>query len=133
MPESHQTPLPRFTGMLAESVVVLVADGPELTETVAELCGFLRIRVVRLRPGTPLAPVLHLHRPMAVLCSCVDAEDAGQDVLAEVAAHDPALPVLQMDDDAQPRTRTPADVLPELVNFLFLAGRRNGTGRMMPV
>lgn len=137
----------------ATPLVVVVESTPRISESLRELCDFLRIRVVCVTAGAALARELLVEKPICVLAHAPQAGPEVCDALAAVARHDPALPVLLVTDNT---LDTPAaglgldqadDLKPlsnlywvaqrpglrMLVEFLFMAERQGDVGGLMPV
>jgi CheY-like chemotaxis protein len=79
-------------------LIVVLEDGPELSDTMRALCDFLSISVDRINSNEDLLPLLQRGQPMAVVAAMDAAGQDGGNVLMTVARHDPTLPVLLMTD-----------------------------------
>ena len=131
-------------------VVLVLEQHERLSRGYGHLFDYLGIRLARVRAGQALAAAVRAEQPMAILWSLdADGFDACQ-VLATIAEHDRTLPILVV---AGKDARTVGIVealeelwgfsevhkfsgnpeLQEVVEFLFRAGRKNGTCRMLSV
>jgi CheY-like chemotaxis protein len=79
-------------------LIVVLEDGPALSDTMRELCNFLSISVDVVNSKDDLLPLLQRGQPMAVVAAMDATGQDGGNVLMTVARHDPTLPVLLMTD-----------------------------------
>lgn len=131
-------------------LVVVVETAPQLSATVLELCDFLRIWVTRVAEGAALQRAIEAERPICVLANAPSAGPLICDALAAVARTDRTLPVLLVTEDSavEPAGLDPTEELQPLSNlywlprqpglrmlveFLFMAERRNETPGLIPV
>jgi len=135
---------------MVDPVVVVVEEMPSLAITIAEICDFLRIRIEHVTSAHELADALRETAPIAVLSEAAQVDCAVYDLMMAVADYDPGLPVLMVITD-QPTARGAVDAAQKLwqlteivrigqrpgirglIDFLFNAGRRAGTGRLIPM
>jgi len=143
----------RFPGAMttaSQGVVVIVSDDPDTIEKLAPVCEFLELRMELVSAGTDLTRVLRDHGPMAVISDVDGRDHDGFHTMKLVARHDRDLPVMLL-TDGDPMLMGAADavqdlwgltsvtrtsgfpVAGQLVAFLFGAGRRSGSMRLVPV
>jgi hypothetical protein len=140
----------RHVGGFEDPVVVVVEDRPGLSIAIAEVCDFLRIRVEFVADAHELALCLPDVQPIAVLSESAEITCKTYDLLMVVADYDPATPMMMVIKD-EPANRGALDAAQKLwqltevtrlgqrpgiralIDFLFLAGRKHGGGRMMPI
>jgi CheY-like chemotaxis protein len=133
-----------------QGVVVIVSDDRSAIENVAPVCEFLELRLEVVSAGKDLTQVLQEHRPIAVI-SDVDGEDQdGFHTMKVIARYNRDLPIMLLTggdsvlmgaaDAVQDIwglasvTRTSGfPMAGQLVAFLFGAGRRTGSMRLVPV
>lgn len=128
----------------AQPLVLVAEELPVLTPMVEELCGFLRVRALRVAPQD-LAQSLRDHPAVGVLCHAERTNPALAEALRAVVASDPGMPVMvvtEQDVSREARLAVAAEIirldrlvwlerLPDLrrmVDFLFLAERRGAKG-----
>lgn len=124
----------------ARPLVLVAEEVPVLMPMVEDLCGFLRVRAMRVVPGA-LADALREHRPVGVLCHAERTDGAVVAALRAVVAIDPGIPVMvvtERDPSREARLAVAAEILRlehllwlehlptlrRMVDFLFLAERR---------
>ncbi len=138
-----------MTGPLGRSVVVLETR-PVLSASLSMLCTALELDLVRVRSHHDLPLMLHRHRPMALIAVVEGTGQGCSNALRSLAAFDADLPVLLIAGD-DPAAQGAIDATEQLwgltgirrvsdppapqdvMGFLFLAGRRSGAGRLIPV
>ncbi len=130
--------------------ILLLESRPVLAEQLEELCHAIDIEVVCLASHHELPFSLHHHRPIAVVCVIEPALPGSITALRSIAAHDQDLPVMVVtgDDPISLGTIDAAERLwgltglhcvpqvpnaQDVVGFLFQAGRRSNTGRLLPI
>lgn len=144
------TPIEAPDACAEDPVLVVVETAPSLSVATDEVCSALGIRVEFVDDTLALAETLHALRPIGVLAVVEEIDCAVYDMLMAVAGFEPDLPVLLATDDRASvrgavnsahrlwqltglihvtRRLETGDVM----EFLFRAGRRNGTGRLMPI
>lgn len=135
---------------IIDPVVVVVEATPSLSITTAVICDFLRTRVEHVTDIRDLDAVLRDTMPIAVLTEASAVDCAIYDLLMTVAGYDPGLAVMLVIDDhpaakgaveaaqklwqlqnVMRLTRRPG--IRVLIDFLFVAGRRRGAGRLVPL
>ncbi len=142
-----------FSGSLPAvrpGVVAVFSDSAETIHAMAPVCEFLDLRMEIVSAGTDLMTVLRAERPLAVI-SDVDGEDHdGFHAMKMIARYNPDLPMLLLTGgdhalmgaaDAvqelwgltQVTQTSGYPVAGQLVNFLFIAGRRAGCMRLVPI
>jgi hypothetical protein len=142
--------LPPIAEAAPDPVLIVVERTADASPAIAQVCGFLGIRVELFEDTAGIAQTLEALRPIAVLAATDEIDCAIYDLLMAVAGYDPALPVLLVTDDRDSvagavhgahrvwqlkdlshlaRTIETRD----LIDFLFHAGRKSDTGRMLPV
>ncbi len=135
---------------LHDPVLIVVETSPGLARSAAEICDFLRIKLLAVQDPRDIADHLGAMQPVAVLHEA-DTVDCGvYDLMMIIAGLDPALPImLVVPDDLQNRGAIDtaqrlwqlSDVVPvhhrpgirTLIEFLFRAGRRFGRTGPMPI
>lgn len=144
------TPMPQAAAVSEAPLVLVVETAPSLQSMLEEVADFLRIRVAACAGPDALGRDLW-RLPIAVLVRIgADTQAATlASCLAQVAGHDPGLPVLLV---TAPQNEVPAPedaVAPagrlsnvywmesepgirSLVEFLFMAERRHGIPGLMP-
>ena len=133
----------------AQPLLLVAEEAAVLTPMVAELCAFLRVRAEQVAPSM-LGSALRQYAPVGVLCHAARTDRAVAQVLRAVITIDPGLPVMVVTDQ-DPSREARLAVAPEIirldrlvwleqvpdlrrmVDFLFLAERRAGRGRLVPV
>jgi hypothetical protein len=144
------SPIPASVDHSERPVLLVVESLPVLAPAIDEVCGFLGIRSEGVGDTLAVAQALCDFRPIGVLASAAEIDCAVCDLMMAVAGFEPDLPVLLVTDN-RPSVRGAvhgAQVLwqlsglihltrrldtSDLVEFLFRAARRSGTGRLMPV
>ncbi len=133
-----------------QGVVAIVSDDAAKIQCLIPVCDFLDLRVEVFSTSMDLAQVLLEHRPMAVISDLDGVEQDGFHAMKLVARHDRDLPVMLLTDgdavlmgavDAVQEltgltsvaTTSGFPLAGQLVAFLFSAGRRNGSMRLLPV
>jgi hypothetical protein len=131
-------------------VLLVVETAPSLAVAIDEVCSALGVRVEVAGNTLELAETLDTLRPIGVLAVAEEIDCAVYDLLMAVAGFDPDLPVLLATDDrASVRGAVKSAhrlwqltglihvtrrlETSDIVEFIFRAGRRNGTGRLMPM
>ena len=134
---------------LHDPVLIIVETTPGLTRIAADICDFLRIRILTVQDPRDIPDHLDAMQPIAVLHEADTMDCSVYDLMMVIAGLDPALPVmLVLPDDPQNRGAVDAaqrlwqlsDVVPAhhrpgirtLIEFLFRAGRRFGRTGPMP-
>ncbi len=130
--------------------VLLVGHDLWLSGLLAPLCEALDIRVVCAASHHDVPIRLHRDHPICIVSGLEAAGPTSCAILRSVAAYDPDMPVLLITGD-DPAIDGAIDVAERLwgltglfrlsnvpgpgdmMNFLFLAGRKDGTGRLMPI
>ncbi len=130
---------------------ILVLGNPEaLSPLLVAVCEALDISLVPLSAIYDLPLRLHQISPIAVIGVALGDEADCCGVLRTIAAHDQDLPVLMLSHDdpavlgaidvaeqlwglTAVRLLSPSQDAQEMVGFLFLATRRDNTGRFLPV
>ncbi len=139
---------------MPDPVVIVVEKVPALAITIAEVCDFLHIRVEQVASILEVGKMLHDIRPIAMLSEASDVDCTVYDLLMVIAGYDPGLPVLMvlndqaMAPDDRLKTRRALDAaqrlwqltevsrfpqrpgIRDLIDFLFLAGRKSGADRL---
>jgi hypothetical protein len=133
-----------------QGVVAVVSDDPATIECLAPVCEFLELRMEVISAGTDLSQVLREHRPMAVISSVDGLEQDGFHTMKIVARYNRELPIMLL-TDGDPVLMGAADavqdlwgltsvtrtsgfpVAGQLMAFLFDAGRRAGSLRLVPI
>jgi len=138
------------TDQPAEPVLIVVEKTARAALAISEVCAFLGIRVELLDDTNGVAQTLHELRPIAVLAIADEIDCTVYDLLMAVAGFDADLPVLMATDDRASISGavhaahklwqltdlthlTRAIETRDLIDFLFRAGRKSDTGRMMPI
>ena len=134
----------------AQPVILVVEPDGRLATFAAEICHFLRIEVMHVPDPDSLRTVLHRQHPIGVLTDAGPGGESGCRTLRAVAGYDRNLPIMMV-NAGDPETLGRLDAMEDicalgavkrssgrlaardLVDFLFVAGRRSGTGRLMPV
>ena len=133
-----------------EPVLLVLAKSPTLALAIDEVCKFLGIRVAPVEDTIGITETLYQLRPIAALAVTDEIDCAVYDLLMAVADFDPNLPVLMVTDDrasicaavhAAHKLWQLTDLIHltravetrDLIDFLFRAGRKSDTGRMMPI
>ena len=130
---------------------ILVLDGNGAGDTtLPALCGALDITLIQAASCHDLPLTLHQHTPIAVISLGDTGKKPTHSALRSIAAYDAGLPVLLISEDdlaldgiadaveaawgLSQLSRMRAMPGPQdLIRFLFLAGQRAGTGRLMPL
>jgi hypothetical protein len=133
-----------------QPVLVVVETAPSLLVAIDEVCNALGVRVEVVGNTLALAETLHALRPIGVLAVVEEIDCAVYDMLMAVAGFEPDLPVL-LATDTRASVRGAVNSAHRLwqltglihltrrldasdvVEFLYRAGRRSGTGRLIPV
>jgi hypothetical protein len=140
----------RAAETLRNPVIVVVEAKPSLSLAIAEVCDFLHIGIATATEPRLVPDLLRDVQPIAILHERTAMDYTVYDLLMVVAGYDPALPVmLVLPDDPQSRSALDAarrlweltdlthhGVRPgirALIDFMFLAGRKFGRTRFMPV
>jgi DNA-binding NtrC family response regulator len=131
-------------------VVVLVEQHDRLSNGFGHLFDYLGIRLERVRSSEELQMVISSDQPMAIIWElAADRLDSWQ-VLGKIAEHGPGLPILivasedphalavvdtvtQMLRLSEVRQLSSRPELQEIIKFLFQAGRKSGTFRVLSV
>jgi hypothetical protein len=130
--------------------ILVLETRPELSRTMTALCKALDIELIPIASRHDLPLNLHRHQPMAVVCVIDPDEQGSITALRSIAAHDQEMPVMIItcDDPVSLGTIDAAERLwgltglhcvhqipspQDLIGFLFQAGRRRQTGRLLPV
>ena len=131
-------------------VLLVVESHPALAPAIDEVCRFLGIRSEGVGDTLAVARALHEFRPIGVLASAQEIDCSVYDLMMAVAGFEPDLPVLLVTDD-RASVRGAVHGAPllwqlgglihltrrldttDLVEFLFRAARRSGTGRLLTV
>jgi hypothetical protein len=138
------------TDHAADPVLIVIRRSATLALAIDELCRFLGIRVVPVQDTVGIAQTLHDLRPIGVLAITDEVDCAVYDLLMAVAGFDADLPVLMITGDhasvcgavrSVHRLWQLSDLVHftrgvdtrDLIDFLFRAGRRSDTARMMPI
>jgi hypothetical protein len=133
-----------------EPVLIVAGATGGTTHAIAQVCGFLGIRVERLQANEGIADTLYATRPIAALAVAGEIDCALYDLLMAVAGYDADLPVLIATNGSdstagavQAARRlwqlnglthlSRAIETRDLIDFLFEAGRKSDTGRLLPV
>jgi hypothetical protein len=133
-----------------DPILVVVETVPSLSAAIDEVCGALGVRVEVVDNTLALAETLHTLRPIGVLAVVQEIDCAVYDLLMAVAGFEPELPVLLATDNrASVRGAVKSAhrlwqltglihvtrrlETGDIVEFIFCAGRRGGTGRLMPI
>ena len=123
---------------------------PLTIANLAPVCEFLDLRMEVISAGTDLKQVLHVHQPMAVITDVEGEDQDGFHIMKVIARHSRDLPIMLLTNgDAVLMGATDAlqDLLGltsvtrtsefplagQLVAFLFSAGRRAGSMRLVPI
>jgi hypothetical protein len=135
---------------LRNPVVVVVEAKPSLSLAIAEVCDFLHIGIATAAEPRLVPALLRDIQPIAILHESAGMDYPVYDLLMVVAGYDPALPVmLIMPGDPQSRSALEAaqrlweltDLthhgmrpgIRALIDFMFLAGRKFGRTRFLPI
>jgi len=135
---------------VADPVLIVIEKSTALAVAIDEVCRFLGIRVVPIEDTVGVADTLAELRPIGVLTVTDTIDCAVYDLLMAVAGFDADLPVLMITGDhasvcAAVRSAHRLWQLTDLVHlargvetrdiidFLFRAGRRSDTGRLLPI
>jgi hypothetical protein len=133
-----------------EPVLIVVRKSARVSLAIGEVCAFLGIRVEPIDDTAGIAQTLTELRPIAVLAIADEIDCGIYDLLMAVAGFDADLPVLMITDDraslsgavhAVQKLWQLTDLVHltrtietrDLIDFLFRAGRKSDTGRMMPI
>jgi hypothetical protein len=134
----------------ADPVLIVFEKSTARSLAIDEVCRFLGIRVVPVEDTVGVAQTLAELRPIGVL-AVIDAVDcAVYDLLMAVAGFDADIPVLMVTGDhasvcgavrSVHRLWQLSDLVHltrgidtrDIIDFLFRAGRKSDTGRMMPI
>jgi DNA-binding NtrC family response regulator len=131
-------------------LVAIVSDNAATIEKLAPVCEFLELRMEIVSTDSDLTQVLRDLGPMAVITDIESTDYDGFHVMKVVARHNRNLPIMLLTDgdavlmgaaDAVQDlwgltsvTRTSGfPVAGQLVAFLFSAGRRTGSMRLVPI
>jgi len=132
-----------------EPVLIVLTKATSLSLAIDEVCAFLGIRVEAVEDTIGITQMLYRLRPIAVLAIADAIDCAVYDLLMAVAGFDANLPVLMVTGDSASvrgavhsahRLWQLTDLVHlargietrDLIDFLFRAGRKSDTGRMMP-
>jgi CheY-like chemotaxis protein len=142
-----------FTGSVPSArpgVVALFTDNPETIAAIGPVCEFLELRLEVVSAGTDLTMTLRTERPLAVIADVDGKDHDGFHAMKLIARYNPDLPILLL-TGGDPALMGAADAVQELwgltqvtqtgafplagqlVSFLFSAGRRAGSMRLVPV
>jgi hypothetical protein len=138
------------TDQAADPVLVVIENTARVSLAINEVCTFLGIRVEPLEDTIGIAQTFEELQPIAVLAIADEIDCAVYDLLMAVAGFDADLPVLIVTDDndsisgavhAAHKLWQLTDLVHltrsidtrDLIDFLFRAGRKSDTGRMMPI
>lgn len=130
--------------------VVVLDDSDELPGLIADMCAALGIGIIHVGAVHELPFRLHHHRPIAVISAIALSGRSSCAVLRGVAAFNPDLPVMMLatEDPASQGAIDAAEQLwgltavtrlgatpgpRDLIGFLFHAGRRDNSGRLVPL
>jgi hypothetical protein len=134
----------------SEPVLIVVEKTTRVSLAINEVCAFLGIRVEPVRDTAGIAGTFDELRPIGVLAVVDEIDCAVYDLLMAAAGFDADLPVLVI-TDGRPSTSaalhaahklwqltdltalTRGIETRDLIDFLFRAGRKSDTGRMMPI
>lgn len=139
-----------FAEATTPGMVVVVVNDPMLARSVDAVCDFLGFGVEHVGADQDITQVLDELRPMAVIAEAEGQDQDGYHVMMMVADHNRALPLMLL-TGGDPALVGAADAVQELwglesvslhmehpgigdlVDFLFRASRRAGSGRLLPV
>jgi DNA-binding NtrC family response regulator len=143
-------PVPLSVVKPVKAMVVIVSDDAVLANSLELVCDFLDLGVERVSSEQDLMGVLRSHGPMAVITEMDGRGQDGFHVMMTVSRHDRSLPLMLLTND-DPILAGAAEAVQELwgltgvvkvdrppaigrlVDFLFRAGRRAGSMRLLPV
>lgn len=138
----------------ARQTIVVIGAMHAQPAALAAVCDALDVAVVVAGSSHEVPRALHQHHPIAVICAThQDGDPVGRDLcksLRSIGAYDPDMPVMivTIDEPVGLGTVDAAEQLwgltglqciatppapHDIVTFLFQAGRRRNTGRLMPV
>lgn len=139
------------TNIHADDLALIVVEkAPALSLGVEEVCRFLGIRVEPVAETLGIADALHALRPIGIIAAADEIDCAVYDLLMAVAGFERDLPLLLITDDrASVRGAVHSALMlwqltglihltrrletSDLIDFIFRAGRKNGTGHLLPV
>jgi hypothetical protein len=138
------------TDQAADPVLVVIDKTSRVSLAIGEVCTFLGIRVEPVEDTIGIAQTFEELQPIAVLAVADEIDCAVYDLLMAVAGFDADLPVLIVTDDSDSISGavhaahklwqltdlihlTRSIETRDLIDFLFRAGRKSDTGRMMPI
>lgn len=130
--------------------IIVLESACSLSEVIVTMCDALEIEIIRVSALHDLPFRLHHHQPVAVISMMDLCERTSCAILRAVAAYSPELPVMLLapDDPASQGTIDAAEQIwnlsaitrlttapgpKDLIGFLFHAGRRSRTGRLIPL
>ena len=125
----------RFPGSVAaanQGVVAIVTDSKACVENLAPVFDFLELRMEVVSTSAELVQVLQDINPMAVITDVEGENQDGFHTMKLVARYNTDLPIMLL-TDAGLRVQPHSTVDGQLVAFLFSAGRKAGSMRLVPI
>lgn len=133
-----------------QALVVIASDSAETVQRIEAVCAFFDLAVEIATSDTDMMQMLRENRPMAVVSDVEGEAQDGFHAMKIVGNYDRDLPILLL-TDGDPAMMGAADAVQELwklttvsrstgaqlagqlADFLFIAGRRAGCMRLVPV